>query len=500
MAFKNCKQIVFGAIILLFVFTSCNREATLDRILFKETKNKIYKDIDTEKLSAVLKSTLEKDAGNLKKSEFITNYYKQNGYQATLIKKFFPKEKLDLLAERLTNASEHGLSPNYFKADDYQKTLSLVNSKDGINNIEDAYQQIAKLEIATADALLNYSNALEFGVINPNKVLKRYYIETKQADTAFMENILGSVDLESLLDSIQPKSATYLALQKALKSGITAENKSSEETQKTLMVNMERARWKQDIDTSEVVYVNIPAFRLDVLKDGKSIMNMKVVVGTGRNNSGKATFSDDKKAVKDVPNSHETPVLASKIHSVQVNPVWNIPTSIAGKEMLKHVQADRFYLANAGIDVLQNGKVVEDSEDIDWSAFSADDLPYRFRQRPGDENALGKIKFLFKNNSSVYLHDTPSQAAFGRDTRASSHGCVRVEEPLDLAKALFGDGDKFKTIKNDMESSDQKEAKDIALSPKTQVVLDYRTVEVKDNKLNFYPDVYGQDIVLYSYM
>src|SRR5690606_18722396 len=199
------------------------------------------------------------------------------------------------------------------------------------------------------------------------------------------------------------------------------------------------------------------------------------------------------------PHSHETPVLESMIHSVQVNPYWNIPKSIAGKEILKLVQADRYYLSNAGIDVLQNEKIVEDSENIDWSAYSPDNLPYRFRQRPGDENALGKIKFLFKNNSSVYLHDTPAQAAFNREIRASSHGCVRVAEPLDLAKALF-ESDKFNMIKKDMESSEQKDAKDITLPAKTQVVLDYKTVEVRDNKLQFHPDVYGQDIVLYSYM
>jgi len=500
MTFRNYRHTLIGTFIFIILLSSCSQQTGLDQILFKETKNKIYKDLNEEKFSQILKTTLDKEAGNLKKGKFITDFYRNNGYQASLLKKFFPKEKLNLLAERLNNASEHGIKPAYFNAEAYQKTLGLVDSKDGIKTLDDAYAQLAKLEIATADALLSYSSALQFGIINPNKTLQRYYIETKQADTSFMENILKAANLDSLLDSIQPKSDTYLALQKALKSDITAEGESKDETMKTIMVNLERARWKQDIDRKNMIYVNIPAFRLDVIKDGKATKNMKVVVGTGRNNSGKATFSDGNAKIKDTPNSHETPVLASRIHSVQVNPVWNIPESIAGKEILKHVQNDRFYLANAGIDVLQNGKVLDDPENIDWSAYSPGNLPYRFRQRPGDENSLGKIKFLFKNNSSVYLHDTPAQAAFDRDVRASSHGCVRVAEPLDLAEALFGSGDKFNTIKKDMESSDQEEAKDIALSPKTQVVLDYKTIEVKDNKLQFYPDVYGQDIVLYSYM
>lgn len=463
------------SLILLSILSSCNRETTVGRVLFKETKNKVYKDIDEEKLSASLQSTLEQEESNLKNKTFITNYYKQNGYQAILLKRFIPNSQLNLLAEKLVNSNEHGIGSDYFNAENYQKLLNTISSKEEITTLDDAYEKLAKLELATADALLNYSSALQYGIINPNKVLKSYYIKTERPDSVFMKGILTSSDLASLLDSIQPTSALYLALQKELQSSKTIDNKGKE----TIMVNMERSRWKQNFDASDMVYVNIPAFHLDVFKDGKSVMNMKVVVGSL---------------------GHETPVLESKIHSVQVNPVWNIPKSIAGKEILKHVQADRFYLVNSGIDVLEDGKVVEDSENIDWSAFSQDNLPYRFRQRPGDENALGKIKFLFKNNSSVYLHDTPSQAAFGKENRALSHGCVRVAEPLKLAQALFGNGDKFKKIKDEIQSDEQLEANDIALSPQLQVVLDYRTIEMRNNTLQFYSDIYGEDAILYPYL
>lgn len=498
MIFKNLKQLILGAVVIMTLFASCNREVTVGRVLFKESKNKIYKDVDEAQLSEAIGNVLKSDGDKLKSTKFLTAFYQENGNQAVLITKFYPDGKLTLLSERLANVSEHGLDPTRFNSNEYQELLTKINSKDGITTLEDAYQQIARLELATADAILNYSSALQFGVVNPNKVLKRYYIETKQADEEFMKGVLSAGSIETLLDSIQPKSDHYLALQNALKSGAKPENLSAEDARKTIIVNMERARWKQDVDSNNMIYVNIPAFRLDVVKDGKVTGEMKVVVGTGRNNSGKATFTNAKK-IKDTPHSHETPVLESMIHSVQVNPYWNIPKSIAGKEILKLVQADRYYLSNAGIDVLQNEKIVEDPENIDWASLSPDNLPYRFRQRPGDENSLGKIKFLFKNNSSVYLHDTPAQAAFNRDVRASSHGCVRVEQPLDLANALFKE-DKFTTIKNDMESAEQKPARDVALSPKTQVVLDYKTVEVKDNKLKFYPDVYEQDIVLYSHM
>jgi len=475
MKIRNYQPIVFISFILLLTITSCNRNTDISRILFKETKNNVYKDIEEEKLAAALKSSLEQKRSDLKNAAFIINYYKQNGYQAILIKKFFSNGKLDLLAEHLANSVDHGIGSDYFNADNYQQLLNTVSSKNEVKTQDEAYEELVKLELATADALLSYSGALQYGVINPNKTLRHYYIETKRPDSVFMENILASNDIKSLLDSIQPSSPLYLALQKELLS-----NKTINDTvRRSIVANMERARWKQDIDSSEMVYVNIPAFQLNVFKGGKSAMNMKVVVGSV---------------------GHETPVLASKIHSVQVNPVWNIPKSIAGKEILKHVQNDRFYLVNSGIEVLEDGKVIEDSENIDWSAFSPENLPYRFRQKPGDENALGKIKFLFKNNSSVYLHDTPSQAAFEKESRALSHGCVRVAEPLELAQALFGSGDKFNTIKSEMESTEQLDSKDISLSPQTQVVLDYKTAALENNTLHFYPDIYGEDAVLYPYL
>src|SRR5690606_22833404 len=149
------------------------------------TKNKIFKDLDEEKLATVIQETLEKESNNLKQPKFLANYYRQNGYQPVLIKRFFPDEKLELLAEKLSRSSDHGLSGDYFNSNSYSGLFNLVNPKDGIKTIADAYAKVAQLEIATASALLNYSSTLQFGAINPNKILQRYYIETKQPDSVF---------------------------------------------------------------------------------------------------------------------------------------------------------------------------------------------------------------------------------------------------------------------------------------------------------------------------
>jgi murein L,D-transpeptidase YcbB/YkuD len=265
---------------------------------------------------------------------------------------------------------------------------------------------------------------------------------------------------------------------------------------------MERLRWKNRKEDKKFVIVNIPDFTLDVIDNGKSVLHMKVCVGEGRElNSGDQLKEYDETGVKrDRPFSRETPQLGSMIHSVQVNPVWNIPESIATNEISKHAAADRYYLANNNIDVYKDGKLIDDPELIDWSAGDAGKI-YTFKQRPGDDNSLGKIKFLFNNESSVYLHDTPAKAAFKQNMRAVSHGCVRVERPLELAKALFGDGSKYDMIAKEMAQTENQEAKDISLPEKVAVYLTYNTCWADSaGTIQFRKDIYGLDVVLYSYL
>ncbi len=302
----------------------------------------------------------------------------------------------------------------------------------------------------------------------------RAIIQKQNGRTALLcWRYLKSNDLKNYLDSIQPKGAQYVALQKALASGITAPGHTKEETARILQVNLERLRWKNRGDDKKFVIVNIPDFRLDVIENGKSVLNMKVCVGEARDlkDTDYLREYDEVDLKKDRPFSRETPQLGSKIHSVQVNPVWNIPESIATKEITKEAAADRYYLANNNIEVFKDGKKIEDPEFIDWSDPNAG-KNYTFKQRPGNDNSLGKIKFLFNNESAVYLHDTPAKAAFNLNNRAISHGCVRVEKPLELAHVLFGDGQQYEQIKADMAKTENQEARNIAL-PNTGSGLSY---------------------------
>jgi murein L,D-transpeptidase YcbB/YkuD len=202
----------------------------------------------------------------------------------------------------------------------------------------------------------------------------------------------------------------------------------------------------------------------------------------------------------DNPFPHETPLLSSVIHSVQVNPIWNIPKSIANKEIIVEAAKDPYYLSNKNINVYRNDRLVKDPETIDWSKVTKESMEYEFKQQPGAENSLGKIKFLFENRSSVYLHDTPAKDAFHYAMRAVSHGCVRLEKPLELAHTLFRDTVKYNLIAKDMQEEDPK-SEDIALRPRIPVYITYVTCwPDKDGQLQFRKDVYGLDIVLYDHL
>ncbi|TDQ10129.1 L,D-transpeptidase scaffold domain-containing protein [Pedobacter metabolipauper] len=488
---------------LSIILPACKKKVRSDisKVLFSETRNKVFKDLNADTFAVIMKRTLEQGKSKMTNPKLITSFYESKDYEPILILQHLPKGQLKNIPEYLSKTGEHGLDPRIFSAEQISTLTGKFYDKKAIKTKEEAYQDLADLELMLANSFINYSNAMQFGILSPRKIYANYYTKTKRPDSISMIRIFAVKDLKNYLDSIQPKMPQYLALQKALSEGVVGPQIDKEETSRILKANLERLRWKNKPSEKKYVLVNIADFSLDVIDNNKSVLTMKVCVGEGRNKDLTADLKeyDETGLSKDRPFSRETPQLNSMIHSVQVNPVWNIPESIATNEITKDAAKDRFYLSNKNIDVYKDGKIVEDPETIDFSAADAGKI-YTFKQRPGDDNSLGKIKFLFQNDESVYLHDTPAKAAFNLPMRAVSHGCVRVEKPLDLALALFGEGTKYQTIKKEMQS-DKPEAKDIVLSPQVAVYLTYITAWTDgQNVLHFRKDVYGLDIVLDSYL
>lgn len=490
-------QLSTYAILLTVFLISCKKsKSDIGALVFKETKNKVYKQIDSEQFTQRLLEQLDARSEDFSNPQFMRNYYQSAEYEPTLILNNLPNKGIYKALEHLSGSERHGLDSNLFQAGTIAQLLDKIYLKRGISDLEEAYNVLIDLELTAANAFSNYSNTLQYGLLNPFKIYAQYYTTTPRPDSTSFLQIFKSKELHSLLDSIQPQFEQYTSLQKELEQQRADNNLSAV---KTLTVNLERLRWKNIPTENKYVWVNIPDFTLDVMENNKSILNMKVCVGESRmGNDTNQLIEYNENDLKDRPFSRETPQLKSVIHSVQVNPVWNIPESIATNEISKLAANDRYYLANNGIDVFKNGVLVENPELIDFNAPDVGKV-YSFKQRPGNENSLGKIKFMFNNQSAVYLHDTPAKAAFGKKVRAVSHGCVRVEKPLELAKALFN-SEKAKIIEQEM-ASDIHKAKDIALNDKIPVYLSYFTAwSDSNNTIQYRDDVYGLDNILYNHL
>ncbi|AMP98884.1 hypothetical protein AY601_1978 [Pedobacter cryoconitis] len=432
-------------------------------------------------LRAAFIDVLEAQSTDLPFPNLINSIYGKKGYQPMLVQKFFSDQQLQMLSDYLDKAVAHGLDPEQFYVTGLKYQLDEVIHQKSSDTVR-IQRGLAKLELAVVNSLIRYSMAMQYGVTNPAKIYSHYATPTLIPDSNSVIRIFEIVNLKIYLDSIQPKGKTYLALQKVLKrlDADTTENKDSVKIimRQKVVVNMERLRWKNKPAEQKFVSVNIADFSLDVMDKEKSVLHMKVCVGE--------------------PGDKQTPQLGSIIHSVQINPVWNIPQSIARNEISRYASDDRYYLSNNNIKVFKKGKPVRDPEAIDWSAI--DVREYSFQQQPGVKNSLGKIKFLFKNGSSIYLHDTPVRSVFKRGMRAISHGCVRVEKPLDLAFALFGKGERYDQLKRGMESSYPR-AKFMGLPRPVPVRLFYYTAWLNDRGgVRFGQDIYGLDQLVYDEM
>jgi murein L,D-transpeptidase YcbB/YkuD len=236
-----------------------------------------------------------------------------------------------------------------------------------------------------------------------------------------------------------------------------------------VLANMERWRWMPRDLGREHVFVDVPGFELAIVRDGMPRFRTRVVVGAP---------------------TTPTPVFSDEIEFIVVNPFWNVPVSIASKEMLPSIQANPDgYFARRNYEVVVDGRVVSPSS-VAWNEATIRRV--RIRQRPGDGNALGNLKFMFPNEHSVYLHDTPSKALFDKPVRAFSHGCVRVENPLAFADALLEghskwNGERLRKMIGGREAR-------VDLSAPMPVHLAYFTaVATADGSLSLRGDPYGLD-------
>jgi murein L,D-transpeptidase YcbB/YkuD len=200
---------------------------------------------------------------------------------------------------------------------------------------------------------------------------------------------------------------------------LAALNIPVEERVRQIELNMERWRWVPHDMGNRYILVNIPDFTMRLVENSEVALDMRIIVG------------------KDYT---ATPVFSGTMKYLELNPYWNIPTSIASEEILPKIRTDPEYLAKQNIKVFQSwreGAPEIEPETIDWNEVDEKGFAFKLRQEPGPLNPLGRMKFIFPNKFAVYLHDTPVRGLFNNAARGFSHGCIRVENSLDLAAYLL---------------------------------------------------------------
>lgn len=222
-----------------------------------------------------------------------------------------------------------------------------------------------------------------------------------------------------------------------------------------LLINMERARWMPADKDTNYILVNIPEYKMHVYDSGKNVFDIKVIVGTATNS---------------------TVIFTDKLKYIVFSPYWNVPSSIVQKEIVPALKKNPNYLAKNNMEI--TGK--------------SGSLPV-VRQKPGPNNSLGLVKFLFPNSFNIYFHDTPNHDLFTATNRSFSHGCIRLSEPKKLAQYLLRNDSAWTSQKIDSCMHLQKE-KWITLDKPIPVFIVYFTAWVdKDGSLNFRKDIYGHD-------
>lgn len=327
---------------------------------------------------------------------------------------------------------------------------------------------------AAADALfIGLANTLQRGAVDPRVDPDWHIAPPPPPDETLLERARLGASAE-LLSALAPRDREYEALSTELRRLYNEDTpfSSARETRvDRLRASLERRRWLPRVLPSRRIEVLIPFFELRVVEDNQIVARHAVITGARRS---------------------PTPSFAAQIESVTLNPTWTPPTSIVLNELAPSFQRDPAAAAREGFDVLDRDGQAVDLADVNWAQRP---FPYTLRQRPGAQNALGRVRFDLPNPFAVFLHDTPGRRAFERTDRALSHGCVRVSNPEDLAALVLQTTGWDRTrIEADIASA---RTHVVEVDPSWPIYILYLTASVNDaGEVIYADDVYRRDVAL----
>ncbi len=454
--------------------------------------------------------------------------YRERSYAPIWLDREKPRPQARDLIDALTSADNQGLRMKEYDLPGLRTALDQAYHEGKTTS-----QDLANLDLRLTSLFLDYGRDLLVGRLDPSAVDSGWYIKARRAsvDSTLRLAIRGS-DFRSMVRPLLPEQKEYgdlvawLEKYRALaarggwqavtardtaglrtrlaatedlaggtdladgirhfqaRHGLEATGKVDPATlaelnvpigtrMRAIELNLERLRWLPATFGDRYVLVNIPDYSLHAYDGGKEVLTMRVVVGDEY--------------------GHATPVFADTLSQVVFQPYWNVPPSIVKAEILPKVQKDPRYLDTHHFEVVRGDKdEVVDASSVDWNDVDTTRLGFRVRQQPGDDNALGHVKFLFPNQFNIYMHDTPARSLFAKNARSESHGCIRLEHPDQFADYVLA-GDPTWTPERIREAMESDTNRTVPVRQRLPVYIVYLTTFVRDGQLQFRPDVYGSD-------
>lgn len=340
--------------------------------------------------------------------ERVATFYRQEQFPTIWTQEHQFTAQLPALQKLIAESYMDGLNPNRYHADIIQ---SLQQGQD--------YDDILDYELLLSDAYLTLMGDLANGLVNPRVTQPEWNAPAVKDDVLaglFAQGIIQH-DIVKAVHDINDNDPRYQMLKRAYVTLLDQQSLLGQSNELTnqlnnLAINMERVRWMPQSLGDSYILVNIPAFQVEMLRDGVPVYQAKTIVGKP---------------------SRPTPAFINHVQHIVMAPTWTVPPTIMQKDKLPRLRKNPAAFDGSFEVITPGGQRVAPSS-IDWSNGSAG---YTLRQKSGARNALGRIKFLFPNRHAIYLHDTPSKSLFKRKTRAYSSGCVRIENPLELANVLL---------------------------------------------------------------
>ena len=375
----------------------------------------------------------------------------------------------------LARAAEHGLRPLDYGV---PRLLALRDSLARPAPLSQRAGQLARLEVYLSDGVLRFMGDLRRGRLHPYTMAAAERAAGPAGQpVALLRNGLLRQAVPAAMVAGQPRNREYRDLQRALARWLATPDSLAERPAhyQQAAVNLERWRWEAFAPDSDYVLINVPAYELQVVAAGAVERRHRVIVGKP---------------------ATTTPTLSSSIRFFTLAPGWHVPHSIATKEMLPRIRQDVRYLARNNLAVYNDRGKQLDAARINWQTVTAQHFPYTIRQSAGCDNALGNIVFRFTNPYSVYVHDTPLRQLFDRPARALSHGCIRLEHPMQLAAYLLSREGNLARLPTEDECARSPRSRDIRLRRPLALHVRYATCTAENGRLRFLPDIYGRDEVI----